>query len=133
MDIFSTTCEAAGITPPQGIDGVSFLPALMGKDGSSPKRDMYFVRREGGKKYEGNTIQALRHEDWKILQNIPEAAPELYNLRSDPQESNNLAKKENQNFGMLSNALSRQMLIGSQIPWKNPHPWQRTQTMPKPE
>lgn len=122
MDIFATTCEAAGVTPPQGIDGVSFLPALMGKDGSSPKRDMYFVRREGGKKYQGKTIQALRHEDWKILQNLPDAPLEIYNLRLDPKESNNLAQNENQNFGMLSNALSRQMLIGSKVPWKNPNP-----------
>jgi arylsulfatase A-like enzyme len=122
MDIFSTTCEAAGVTPPQGIDGVSFLPALVGKDGSSPKRDLYFVRREGTQKYQGKTIQALRHEGWKILQNLPDAPLELYNLRLDPRESNDLAKKENQNFGVLSNALCRQMLIGSQIPWKNPHP-----------
>jgi hypothetical protein len=46
MDIFATVCEAAGVTPPKGIDGVSFLPALIGKEQSSSKRDLYFVRRE---------------------------------------------------------------------------------------
>ena len=121
MDIFPTTCEAAGVTPPTGIDGVSFVPALTGSDESSPKRDCYFVRREGGKKYQGKTIQALRHGDWKILQNTPDTPLELYNLRLDPKEATNLANKDNQTFKELAAALSRQMQIGSQTPWQNPH------------
>ena len=36
MDIFATACDAAGVKPPAGIDGVSFLPDLLGHPQTDP-------------------------------------------------------------------------------------------------
>ena len=120
MDIFATACEAAGVTPPQAIDGVSFLPALLGKEQSSPKRDLYFVRREGGTAYGGKTIDALRRDDWKLLQDSPFQPLELYNLKSDPQETNDLAAKNRKVFNELAAALRKQIQRAGAVPWQAP-------------
>src|SRR5207253_1306176 len=105
MDLFPTVLEAAGIAAPAGVDGVSFLPTLRGDAQAEPKRDLYFVRREGGLMYGGKTIEAFRQGDWKLVQDSPFAPIELYNLRDDPQESTNVASKEKKVFQTLSAAL----------------------------
>lgn len=48
MDLFSTLCEAAGAPVPTGLDGVGFLPTLLGEAQPDAGRELYFVRREGG-------------------------------------------------------------------------------------
>jgi arylsulfatase A-like enzyme len=120
MDIFATACEAAGVTPPRGIDGVSFLPALVGKEQSSPKRDLYFVRREGGPAYGGKTIDAFRRDDWKLLQDNPFQPLELYDLKSDPQETTDLAAKNRKMFNELAAALRQQIQRAGAVPWQAP-------------
>jgi hypothetical protein len=40
------------VRPPPDIDGVSFWPTLLDQSVPEPKRDLYFVRREGGKRYD---------------------------------------------------------------------------------
>ena len=60
MDIFATACEALGVPVPENIDAVSFWPTLLGQAEPEPKRDLYFVRREGGAAYGGKTIEAFR-------------------------------------------------------------------------
>lgn len=87
-DVLPTLLEVAGATVPAGIDGISFLPVLLGK--KQPKhKDLYWEFHEAG----GKT--ALRAGPWKILQNglnapVPGRA-ELYRLDRDPGEHHNLA------------------------------------------
>lgn len=120
MDIFATACDAAGVKPPGNVDGVSFWPTLRGKPSPEPKRDLYFVRREGGETYGGKTIEAFRRGDWKLLQDSPFAPLELYDLRFDPQEKTNVATKERMVFEQLEEGLRRQIQIGGQTPWQPP-------------
>ena len=84
MDIFPTVCGVAGVEPPKGIDGVSFLPTLCGQQELVADREVYFVRREGGSAYGGKTIEAVRRGKWKLVQDSPFAPPELYDLEADP-------------------------------------------------
>lgn len=118
MDLYPTILSAAELPAPQGIDGVSFLDALTGKPQASPKRDLYFVRREGGPAYGGKTIEALRSGDWKLLQDSPFAPLELYNLAEDPQEAVDQAKTRRDVFAKLSAALREHVQRGGQIPWQ---------------
>jgi len=120
MDIFPTAIEAAGLTPPEGIDGVSFLPTLRGEEQTEPTRDLYFVWREGGTVFQGGTSEALRQGDWKLLHDTPFSPMELYNVKDDPQETTNLADKEKSAFRDLGVILRRQVQRGGSVPWQAP-------------
>src|SRR5690625_5629712 len=67
------------------------MPTLLGKEQEKYRDEpLFFTRREGGIRYGGLTIQAVRLGDWKLLQNSPFEARELYNLSEDPKEQNNV-------------------------------------------
>ena len=118
MDLYPTLCEAAGIKIDHLIEGVSFLPTLLGKEQPEEQRDLFFHRREGGDRYGGLTIQAIRRGEWKLLQNSPFEPLELYNLQRDPQEKVNLAGKERKVFRELSRALRVQVQRAGAVPWQ---------------
>ena len=120
MDIFATVCAVAEVPAPEGVDGVSFMPALLGQAEQEPQRVAYFVRREGGMAYGGKTIEALRQGDWKLVQDSPFAPLELYDLKSDPQESVNLAEKNAPVVNRLAAALRAQVQRGGAVPWQRP-------------
>jgi len=121
MDIFATSCEAAGVKPPAGIDGASFLPALLGQPRPDTERDLYFVRREGGEFYCGKTIEALIRGEWKLVLDSPFAPMELYNLQRDPQENTDLAKQEEAVLRALTATLRQHIQRGGAIPWQEPN------------
>lgn len=87
-DFLPTACEIAGVAPPKGITGQSYLPTLKGQAQDAPKY-LYFAFYEQGKK------QAIRQGKWKALRNgvfeQPDTPWELYNLEKDPGETQNLA------------------------------------------
>jgi arylsulfatase A-like enzyme len=122
MDLFPTALEAARLSLPSGIDGLSFLPTLRGEDQPPLERDLYFVRREGGLMYQGKTIEALRQGDWKLVQDSPFAPLELYNLKDDPQEGINLATREKSTLARLGAILRIQIQRGGAVPWQTPPP-----------
>ncbi len=118
MDLFPTVCEAAGVEVPHVIEGRSLLASLQGKGPVDDKRDLFFHRREGGDRYGGLTINAIRRGDWKLLQNSPFAPLELYDLKNDPTEQHDQARQERQKFRELSAALRVQIQRGGAVPWQ---------------
>jgi len=119
MDILPTLLEAAGVGVKHAIDGVSFLPTLLGRQQPDPKRDLFFGRREGGA-FKGGTIEAIRRGDWKLLRPMPGKPLELYNLKTDPLEKTNLAEAEPAKFKELEAALKAQLERYAAVPWKPP-------------
>ena len=120
MDLFATACAAAHVSLPAGLDAVSVLPTLLGQPQPAPARDLYFVRREGGPAYGGKTIEALIQGDWKLVQDSPFAPLELYDLKTDPRETTNLAAKNVPLARTMGAALRRHIQRGGQIPWQAP-------------
>ncbi|MCA9262504.1 MAG: sulfatase-like hydrolase/transferase [Planctomycetales bacterium] len=121
MDILPTLCDVAGANVPEGIDGVSLWPALTGQ-GAPPSLDrtLYFVRREGNLRYNGQAVHALRQGPWKLVQNSPYAAWELFHLNQDPQEQHDLSSDEKQKYAELCAVLRRQIQRGGAVPWQSP-------------
>jgi arylsulfatase A-like enzyme len=87
-DVLPTLAELAGATPPANVDGLSFVPTLLGKP-QKPHEYLYweFTEKAGQ--------QAVRMGDWKgVRRNVkkmPEGPIELYDLKTDPAESKDLA------------------------------------------
>ena len=120
MDLFATVCEVAGVKPPEGIDGVSLLADMLGKAEQPLKRDLVWVRREGGTMYAGREFYAFRRGDWKLLQNTAFEPYELYNLANDPEEKSDLAKTEVKMYRELVAALMLHVQRAGRTPWQRP-------------
>jgi arylsulfatase A len=118
MDIFATACEAAGVKPPPGMDAMSFLPDLLGQPQTDSRLNYYFVRREGNIQYNGDVIEALIQGDWKLVKDNPSLPFELFDLKSDPQESDDLKTRNKGKFAALSASLRKHVLIGGETPWQ---------------
>lgn len=117
MDLFPTLLDVANIQPTHFIEGVSFLPTLLGEKQAWQQRDLFFIRREGGRAFSGKTIDAMRRGPWKLVHNSPFAPMELYNLEEDPFETTNLADSETAVFNKLSTALREHTRQGGKVPW----------------
>ena len=120
MDIYPTLLEVAGSKPKNAIEGQSFYSDLLAADKTvdTGERSFYFVRREGGTRYGGQPIYAIRKGDWKLLQNSPYEAYELYNLRNDPLEQKNLIKEHPKKYKELNAILMEHIQVGGQTPWQ---------------
>ncbi len=89
-DFLPTCCELVGAGAPDGIDGISMVPTLLGRPGEQRQHEyLYWEFHEQGKR------QAVRMGDWKgVRQNVakePDGPIELYNLKNDIGEKNNVA------------------------------------------
>jgi arylsulfatase A-like enzyme len=130
-DLFPTVLDLLDLPAPEGgvFDGVTFLPALTGK-GDSARREVFtwwpYMVGAGGKlppvSYPG---AALRSGDWKLIRFFedPSDAPriQLYNLRDDIGETNNLAAKHPERVAELSARIDEILAdSGARLPKPNP-------------
>jgi arylsulfatase A-like enzyme len=118
MDLTPTICEVAGVAPPAGIDGISLIPTFTGNAPAGPDdRELYFVRREGGP-FSGLTSHAIRKGDWKLVHNTPFSPLELYNLKDDPAEANDLAAARPKIRNELARALKAHVQQAGSVAWQ---------------
>jgi arylsulfatase A-like enzyme len=80
-DLMPTACDLAGVDTPKGVDGISYLPTLLGKD---QKEHDYLY-------WEFKTQRAVRMGKWKAVQKSPKDEIEVYDLSTDLGETKDVA------------------------------------------
>jgi len=87
-DVMPTFADIAGIQTPENIDGISFLPELLGKENQKKHDYLYYEFYALGGRV------AILKDDWKLVRyNVTDPlniTMELYNLAEDKTEKNNL-------------------------------------------
>ncbi|HWN94609.1 MAG TPA: sulfatase-like hydrolase/transferase, partial [Methylomirabilota bacterium] len=85
-DFLPTAADIAGVKDkiPPGLDGQSVLPTLLGKH-QKPHEFLYWEFHEKGSR------QAVRMGDWKAVRLATNKSIELYDLKADAGETNNVA------------------------------------------
>ncbi len=89
-DVIPTIAELVDLPIPENIDGISFLPTLLGKEGQQEHEYLYWEFHEKGGRL------AVRKGNWKAVRyNVSKGdePTQLYNLANDIGEENNLAGK----------------------------------------
>ena len=84
-DVLPTATEIAMMPTPKKLDGISFLPTLVGQAQTNRHDFLYWDSSE-----KGNT-QAVRVGDWKAIRTEPGKPLVLFNLKTDPAEETNTA------------------------------------------
>ncbi len=119
-DLMPTIASYTGATPPAGIDGVS-LQALVRDNRRTAGRDLCWhyphYSNQGG--FPG---AAIRSGDWKLVENYESGAVELYNLRLDLSEEDNVARANPGKVRELQAKLARwRKDVGAKMPTRNPN------------
>lgn len=86
-DVLPTFCELAGEPVPSEIDGISFLPELLGQPQAARHDYLYWEFHE-------NPMQAVREGRWKAIRTYnadKTTRIELYDLDADPAEKHDVA------------------------------------------
>ncbi len=108
-DVMPTLTEIAGAKNPASMDGISFLPTLLGKGDQKKHETLYWEF------HEQNGRQALRKGNWKLIRYnvlIPDKiTTELYDLSKDLGEENNIAA---QHPDIVANLLK--IMASSRVP-----------------
>jgi len=115
-DFLPTCCELAGVPAPQDIDGLSFLPTLLGQPQRQRKhRHLYWEFHEQGKK------QAVRMGDWKgVRLNVakdPNGPIELYNLGDDIGEERDIAAQHPEIVEQIAAIMATARTPSAHWPW----------------
>lgn len=96
-DFLPTACELAGSRPPRGLDGISFLPTLLGR----PQMGHEYLFWKYGQK------TAVRKGRWKAVQLGPEKPIELYDLAEDIGENRDVAVQHPEMVAQVKTIIER--------------------------
>ena len=122
IDIFPTFMEAAGVPLPSDrtIDGLSLVPHITSAGKISLNRDE-LIWHFPHYRHAPGPYSILRKGVWKLIQ-FDEGISELYHLKDDLSESNNLATSQPERVQAMNNRLSVLLdEMGAKRPRPNPN------------
>lgn len=113
-DVMPTFADIAGTSTPLNIDGVSFLPELLGEKQKTHEHLYWEFHRQGGK-------QAIRKGKWKLVKlnvfDVEKTALELYNLETDPSEKQDVSQKYPEIVAELENIIMKEHIHNTDFPF----------------
>jgi len=131
-DFYPTLLEMSGSKPipKQHVDGVSLVPLLKNPSASWSRDELYWHYPH----YHRTTpYGAIRKGQWKLIEFYEDDAIELYNLKTDPAERNNLAAAEEAIASDLLKRLQQwRISVDAQMPTPNPNYDPKPRRKPKP-
>ncbi len=114
-DFFPTFLEMAGVKAPEGGDGVSLVPLLQ-RTGTI-KRDAIYWHYPHYWAGRVKPFGAVRSGDWKLIEYYEDMKVELYNLKDDIGEKNDLALQKPKKANELKEKLHAwRDAVGAQMP-----------------
>ncbi|MNY10960.1 Arylsulfatase [compost metagenome] len=135
-DFYPSILEMAGLKnykTVQKIDGKSFVPILKNADYVDNNRELiwHFPNKWTSEDGPGiNYFSAIRQGDWKLVYSMRSEKKELYNLKEDIGEVNDLATKYPEKMKQLADLLTNKLkdakapmptfkATGKLVPWPN--------------
>ena len=121
MDLYPTLLAIAGLPPrpDQHLDGLSLVPLLRGGDALEREALFWHFPHYHGS---GNRPSgAVRLGDLKLVEWFEDGRTELYNLKTDPGETNDIAKRDSSETARLRDMLARwRVSVDASMPMVNP-------------
>jgi arylsulfatase A-like enzyme len=109
FDLYPTLASLAGIPKPEGIDGKDLVPMISGLE-KGVRPTLFSAYR--------HTVRAIREGDWKLIRYPERDFTQLFNLKADPFELNNLAEIELEKVSELRGLLeAAQKSAGDTVAW----------------
>jgi arylsulfatase A-like enzyme len=112
-DFLPTAAELAGAKAPSSIDGVSVAPTLLGQPQKQKPHDALYWEF-----YERGSAQAVRLDDWKGIARPFGGTIELYDLKADVGETQNIADQHPEIVKRIRKAMDKAHVPSSH--WKLP-------------
>jgi arylsulfatase A-like enzyme len=120
-DFYPTILDLAGLKPrpDQHQDGISIAPLLKDPKATIPRDSLFwhYPHYHRTKPY-----GAIRSGDWKLIEFFEDGNVELFDLKSDPAEKNDLANGQpGRAKEMLARLVAWRKSVGAQMPTPNPN------------
>jgi arylsulfatase A-like enzyme len=99
LDLFPTFLDFAGIAIPEDLDGISLKKLILKEEDSSMERNLYFFfpayleSYRNPENFRTTPYSSIISGDWKLIYFFEDDKFELYHLKNDIGESNDLSKK----------------------------------------
>jgi len=118
-DWLPTLLELAGLPGPSDLDGISIAGLLTGR-GPAPRRSLFWhfphYTNQGSR-----PSGAMREGEWMLVEYYDQKKSELYDLRSDPGETGDLADQNSQRVAQMRAELAAwRISVGAQENRPNP-------------
>jgi len=113
-DFLPTAANLAMTPTPKNLDGISFLPLLTGGAQTNRHEYLYWEFHERGFQ------QAIRMGDWKAIRPQAGEKLELYYVKSDPGEKENVAEKNPEVVAKLEKLFKEARTDSERWPMKAP-------------
>lgn len=114
-DLMATAADLTGQPIPPNLNSLSFMPTLLGESGQREHEVLYWEHHEGGSKQ-----AVLLDGRWKGLRRVGQAT-EIYDLRKDIGEANNLADSRPDLVARVETSLKKERIENPDWPLEARH------------